>query len=103
MVEHIKQQLAAQGANVGPRRTSGRGAANSSAGAKKSTKKDHSDELTSQQIQAARREVVGVGLLAWENPIFGLPCYYRKYRLTDKAQAAAMDKEFYRVTGTEPT
>ena len=52
--------------------------------------------------QAARQEAVGVGLLAWENPVFGLPCFYRKYRLLDEAQAAELDRQFHLITGTQP-
>lgn len=103
MTEAVRQQLAAHGAIAAPKRTSGRGAGERSASPRKTSKSDHSDEMDKPQIQAARREVVGVGLLAWENPVFGLPCHYRKYRLLDKAQAEELDKEFYRITGATPT
>ena len=54
------------------------------------------------KIEAARREAVGVGRLAWTNTTFGYPMPCRKYLLSDEAQAAELDKEFYRITNTQP-
>ena len=51
---------------------------------------------------AARREAVGVGRLAWENPVFGIGAHYRKYRLLNPAHGAQLDELFYRLTGTTP-
>ena len=46
--------------------------------------------------------VVGAGRLAWVNSQFGLPVYWRKYRLTDPAQAAALDALFDSLTAPDP-
>ena len=52
--------------------------------------------------QAARRAVVGVGRLAWDNTTFGvrLPC--RKFLLASTEQAAVLDAVFWHLTGTAP-
>ena len=51
---------------------------------------------------AARREVVGVGRLAWTNTTFGFPLPCRKYLLADEAQAQQLDALFFTITGTQP-
>ena len=102
MVKHIVDQLAAHGANVTPNRTSGRGAAAKPAESKKPAKSDPSDEMTSPQIQAARRQVVGYGYRADTNTTFGVPVYVRTYRLLHEAEAARMDELFYQITNTQP-
>lgn len=63
--------------------------------------KPRSAKETAKEAEA-RREVVGVGRLAWENEQFGVLTFYRKYRLADKAQAEALDQFFYQLTNTKP-
>lgn len=97
MVDHIKRQLAAQGASSKPDRPSGHGAGERRTGAKKTTKTDHSDELTKPQIQAARRQAVGYGHRADTNTTFGIPVWVRTYRLLSEEEASRLDEVFEKI------
>ena len=79
-------------------------------GARKQTKQaqtppvpptSHQQAENSKERQA-RAAVVGVGRLAWVNPVFGVACHWRKYRLLDAGQAAELDAAFWRITKTTP-
>ena len=94
MVDHIKAQLAAQGASLTPKRTSGRGTADKPADAKKSTKKEPLPESADPQIQQARRKVVGYGRREDTNTTFGCPLYIRTYRVLHQAEADQLDQTF---------
>jgi len=94
MTDAVRQQLAAAGVKIAP--------AASSAPAKGKTSKATGSDAPTAAETTARREVVGVGRLAWESPVFGLPAYYRKYRLLSAAQADELDAHFFRITGTQP-
>lgn len=52
--------------------------------------------------QEARRQVVGYGRRADTNTTFGCAVYLRQYRVLHPEEADELDKEFYRITNTQP-